>query len=310
VTAHNQIGYVHFWHGEYKSAVDAINKYIAVAPNEPNPYDTRAELYASIGELDSAIAMCRKALSIDSTFVMSIDKLGVFYLFAGKSHEAESLYQAAGAKFRAHVLLIKVHQGKFREALRLADDCMAANRLDGKEWRNQYLFAFKGGVYDYLGRWDSAAAYGRLSEKLRAELTPADTGSIFDAYFIRWYYLAGDTVGALRLLQRMSSMAGLRYRLRHSEPVSRYLQAMGEFTLAKKDYAHAIEHYSRADSTFVQPAVLYRLAESYLGAGDSSSAVSVLERLFKDYYELWCSGPQISSSAVIWSNGRASCVLM
>jgi tetratricopeptide (TPR) repeat protein len=215
------------------------------------------------------------------------------YLFAGQFQRTESLYQTTVTALakpergyaRSRLTYIGVFQGKFNKTLRLADDCITANKLDGMEDANAYLYLKKGAIYDCLEMWDSAAANARISEKLIAELTPADTG-LYDLNFIRWYYRAGDTARAARLLQRLSAPVVLRSRQRASE----YWCAMGEIALARAEYPRAIEYFSRADSLLsnflIGQPVLYRLGEAYWESGDASSAIRVLEKLLKDYYQL------------------------
>ncbi|UCD94734.1 MAG: tetratricopeptide repeat protein, partial [Candidatus Zixiibacteriota bacterium] len=96
-------------------------------PDEPNPYDSRGDLYAYNGKLDEAIASYRKALEIGPDFLTSIRNLGNMYLFKGDYAKAESLYQVLAsfpnkntrANGRLHLAKIPLRQGKFQEALRI-----------------------------------------------------------------------------------------------------------------------------------------------------------------------------------------------
>jgi tetratricopeptide (TPR) repeat protein len=143
--------------------------------------------------------------------------------------------------------------------------------------------------------WDSAAANARFSEKLIAELTPADT-LLYEAHFIRWYYRSGDTARAARLLQRLSSPFVLRNRSWALE----YWCGMGEIALARAEYPRAIEYFSRADSLLdylYRPGLYYRLGEAYWESGDASSAIRVLEKLLKDYYPFIVSIPYMYATS-------------
>jgi serine/threonine protein kinase/tetratricopeptide (TPR) repeat protein len=297
---YNYAAYIYGWVGQYDKAFAAINKYIAIAPDEANPYDTRGDLYALSGQLDSAIASYQKALSIKPDYGVSIEKLGRMYLFAAQFQRAESLYQSKVTSFgkpergpaRRWLVNMGDFQGKFNRTLRLADDCISANKLDGMESANAVLYVKKGEIFDCLRMWDSAASSAKISEKLIAEVKPSDT-LLYESYFIRWYYRAGDTARAVRLLQRLAALPFQTYRA----GAANYWQAIGEIALAKADYLLAIESFSRADSLSVDQAALYRLGETYWESGDALSAIRVLERLLKDYYELLNSGPYMYATA-------------
>jgi len=299
-TPYNYIAYVYGDLGRYDSALATIAKYIQMAPNEANPYDTRGDLYASSGQLELAIESYRKALSIKPDYYVSIEKLGRMYLFAGQFQRAESLYQNNVTAFgkpergtaRGWLVDMGDFEGKFNKALRLADDCITANKLDGMENANAILYIKKGEIFDCLRMWDSAAANARISEELLA----ADTFS-FEDFFIRWYYRAGDTARVVRLLERLLVPS----RSKNTARASSYWNGMGEKALAQGDYPHAIEYFCRADSLYISLSTgfrtLYGMGEAYWASGDASSAIRVLERLLKDYFELLMSSPYIFATA-------------
>ena len=62
---YNTLAYLYQNLEEFDNAIWAITQYINLAPDEPNPYDSRAEIYARDGNLDQAIESYRKALAID-----------------------------------------------------------------------------------------------------------------------------------------------------------------------------------------------------------------------------------------------------
>ncbi|MCJ7459541.1 MAG: protein kinase, partial [candidate division Zixibacteria bacterium] len=53
--AYNDLAYAYNELGNFDKSIWAINKYISLAPDEANPYDTRGDLYAYNGRLDQAI---------------------------------------------------------------------------------------------------------------------------------------------------------------------------------------------------------------------------------------------------------------
>ncbi|PWB74348.1 hypothetical protein C3F09_04080 [candidate division GN15 bacterium] len=291
--AYNWISYVYGFLGDKDKAFAAIDKYVELAPDEPNPYDTRGDLYAYFGQLDSALDSYRQALSIKPDFAMTIKKLGRMYLLAGQVARADSLYHHASTVLegtermnaRSWLMDIASFQGKFDEALRLANDCISANRLDGAENENSFVYYKKGMIFDNLNMWDSAAANARVNEQLRVRLRAADTLG-YEIPFLRWCYRSGDTAKASRLLERLAAASHSIDR----GPTLRYWHAMGDIALARADFTSAVDHLNRAEcnSLYLNDPISthYRLAEAYLCSGDAQSAIAVLEKLLTNYSEL------------------------
>ncbi|MGB2805872.1 MAG: protein kinase, partial [Candidatus Zixiibacteriota bacterium] len=91
--AYNSLAYAYNEIGDFEKSIWAINKYISLAPDEANPYDSRADLYAYNGKLDQATESYKKALEIKPDFYMSLPKLGHMYLFKREYAKAESCYK-------------------------------------------------------------------------------------------------------------------------------------------------------------------------------------------------------------------------
>ena len=63
-TAFNILGYAYRQNEAYSDAENAFKKYIELIPNDPNPYDSYAELLLKMGRFDEAITQYNKALAI------------------------------------------------------------------------------------------------------------------------------------------------------------------------------------------------------------------------------------------------------
>jgi len=299
-TAYSSASFSYATLGQFDKAFAANDKFIELDHGDYYGYELRGDLFTWSGQLDSAIASYGRALSINSKEINPWAKLDIMYLFAGQFLQAESLVQAAVAAFgnpersdwRECLVDAKIFQGEFKKALSLADECISANKLDGMESANIDLYSAKGLIFDCLGMWDSAAANARISEKLTETLKPTFADGIArpvfssdDNYFIRWYYRAGDTTRALRLLEKwstpavVSSIDGAEY----------HWMAMGEIALARADYSRAVECFKRADSLGWGDDILYRLAQAYWESGDAPGTIAALKKLLKDYHALmWC----------------------
>ncbi|MGD9141649.1 MAG: tetratricopeptide repeat protein, partial [bacterium] len=59
---YNQLGYAHRFLQNYDEAEKAFMKYVELIPDDPNPYDSYAELLMKMGKFDESIEQYRKAL--------------------------------------------------------------------------------------------------------------------------------------------------------------------------------------------------------------------------------------------------------
>ena len=92
------MGYAYRFLESFTDAEAAFKKYTELIPDDPNPYDSYAELLMKMGRFDESIKAYEKALSIDPNFVNSYVGIGNDYLAMGKTEQA----RAAFAKIAAH----------------------------------------------------------------------------------------------------------------------------------------------------------------------------------------------------------------
>jgi tetratricopeptide (TPR) repeat protein len=84
---YNQLGYAYRFLGNYEKAEEAFRTYIDLIPDDPNPYDSYAEMLAETGKFDASIEYYRKALEKDPLFVASHFGVASNLNFKGE-HEA------------------------------------------------------------------------------------------------------------------------------------------------------------------------------------------------------------------------------
>ncbi len=87
-TAYNLLGYAYRQSGDFVSAEKSFQRYIELIPNDPNPYDSYAELLLKMGRFDDSIAQYRKALAIDPNFLNAYQGIAMDLLYQGKATEA------------------------------------------------------------------------------------------------------------------------------------------------------------------------------------------------------------------------------
>ena len=71
---YNLLGYTYMRLENNEEAEIAFDKYIELAPNLPNPYDSKGDYFMKIGDYTNAYEMYMKALEIDSLWIMSLNK--------------------------------------------------------------------------------------------------------------------------------------------------------------------------------------------------------------------------------------------
>ena len=77
--AYNEMSYIFMNLGNYEKALWANDMYMAISPDEANPYDSRGDIYADMGEFDKAIESYLIAVRIKHRFNYTYSKLGVMY---------------------------------------------------------------------------------------------------------------------------------------------------------------------------------------------------------------------------------------
>jgi tetratricopeptide (TPR) repeat protein len=94
-TAYNQLGYLYSRGREYDKAIEAMEKYVKLLPNEPNPHDSYGEMLRLSGRFDDALEQYHIALKIDPTFYISQKELGETYAVMGQEERARMEYAKA-----------------------------------------------------------------------------------------------------------------------------------------------------------------------------------------------------------------------
>ncbi|MCI0405813.1 MAG: protein kinase [candidate division Zixibacteria bacterium] len=118
----NSLAYLYTGLGKREEAMKAIDRYLRLAPGEPNPYDSKGEIHFVFGEVDSALYWYRKAVSFRTDFI-TIEKLGDNAVLRQNYAAAEKYYRQFGstpdkvqqARAEGDLLLIPLHRGQFKQ---------------------------------------------------------------------------------------------------------------------------------------------------------------------------------------------------
>ena len=91
----NDLAYVDANKREFAKAFAAMDRYVALLPNEPNPQDSYGELLRMAGNFEGSLTHYRAALKIDPDFVSSQLGLADTYALMGNQEQARVEYDKA-----------------------------------------------------------------------------------------------------------------------------------------------------------------------------------------------------------------------
>lgn len=92
--AWNELAYAYAWSGDFEKAFSAMDRYVALLPDEPNPHDSYGEILRLAGKFDAALDQYRTSIRIDPSFGSEAgvaDTLAVM----GKEEDAREEYERA-----------------------------------------------------------------------------------------------------------------------------------------------------------------------------------------------------------------------
>ncbi|MCJ7458813.1 MAG: tetratricopeptide repeat protein, partial [candidate division Zixibacteria bacterium] len=275
--------------GDFEKSIWAINKYISIAPDEPNPYDTRADLYAWNGKLDQAIESYKKALEKNPDFYPSQYKLGDMYLFKKDYTQAENCYKALSSSSekrlrsmgRLYLKSIPFYQGKFEDALKVLDDGIAADRMEQFEGEmNAYKHFDKAYLYERQKKMSLALKEAEIGMEIYKKDKPTDPVYGRDGYA---YLLAKSG----RIAEAEELAKALKKDIEEKNPklMFSYWWTLGDIELVKGDTNMALSYLERGNRESPTPDFFMRshLAEIYLKTGRLDEAVAELEKALSRY---------------------------
>jgi serine/threonine protein kinase/tetratricopeptide (TPR) repeat protein len=286
--AYNMLAYLYNDVGDFDKSIWAINKYAELAPDEPNPYDSRGDLYAWNGRLDQAIESYQKASAIKPDF--SLAKLGHMYLLKRDYAKAESCYMELASSSqkdtrswgRLYLALIPMYQGEFNQALEVLDDGIAGDRMEQAGGRsNVFKLGEKAIVLERKGNLDLA-----LNE---IQVCVQDLKKISSSSLYNWNsYYANLLAQSGRMAEAEELARVLRKDIETEDSTFMYCYwiTLGYIEQARGNAKTAASYYERAEKE--GPPAVYvrvRLAEAYLELGRLGEAVAVLERALSRYDE-------------------------
>jgi Tfp pilus assembly protein PilF len=255
--AWNRIAYCHAYNGDYSKAFAAMERYITLLPNEPNPQNSYAEILRMSGNSRDALEHYRQALKIDPAFQPSQIGIADTYALMGEQATARSEYDkairgasATGDKIRyalqsALTYVREKKQGKANTALNAVAKQAQDARLsipEAEAFRILALFERETSVaLKYLDTAEAALAAD--TEAPRIDLHEEQ------AQILRIRAIRAEAAGLRPASdQALQQMEALMTTTRSAVLRRSYYGALGSVLLADHKYAEAIA-YLQEDAT-------------------------------------------------------------
>ncbi|MCU0610456.1 MAG: tetratricopeptide repeat protein [Candidatus Eisenbacteria bacterium] len=285
---YNQLGYAHRFLGNYLEAEKAFKTYIELIPNDPNPYDSYAELLLKMGRYDESIVSYQRALALNPNFVASHLGIATNLNLKGQHDEArehvrtlQRMARNDGERRAATFAMAVSHayQGQLDSALVALGDQYAIAAGTGDVPAMAADLNLAGTVLLELGRIDDAQARFDTSVALMRGSGLAqeviDNAVRANRYNTAKVALArGDAASARaqwKAFHREVEALNNPNQLRLSSELA------GLIALSGRQYDTALREFGHASQ--LDPYNLYRTALAYKGKGDSKSARAWFRRV-------------------------------
>jgi tetratricopeptide (TPR) repeat protein len=83
-TSYNMLGYLELRRGEYDKAIEYMQKYAFLVPDQANPHDSLGEVLMVLGRYEEAESAFRRSVTMQPDFYHSLINLGKTYLARGR----------------------------------------------------------------------------------------------------------------------------------------------------------------------------------------------------------------------------------
>ncbi len=290
--AYNMLGYAYKNMGNFTESEKAFKKYISLVPDDPNPYDSYAELLMKEGKFDESILNYQKALKIDPAFISS--RAGIFanYLYQGKFSDARiqvnDFLQNAKTNIQketAHNMLALsfAYEGKFDQALSELDKEYQIAQNDN-DYLNMSNIQIRMGTALYEN-----GQYDKANEKFQAALDDynksASTQESKDNFRNRVAY--NQNLVALKL-QNNSTLAGAKSENKVINVLNEKTDAQTKLShqlkaitaIEQKDPEVALKELKQSNQN--DPYVYYLMGRAYQLKGDDQNAKTWFDKAIND----------------------------
>jgi tetratricopeptide (TPR) repeat protein len=278
---YNMLGYANRSLNNYAEAEKAFKKYIELVPDDPNPYDSYAELLLKMGRFDESIVNYQKALKVDKNFFNSRIGIAADYMYKGESDsglaEMRKLYDMAqndGERRQALFtqMVIYIDAGKMDMAMKELEKQFLLGESTNDIAAISGDYGFKGFILQETGNYTDALAAYEKSEQLIASGNFSQ-GLKDNTKLVLHYNRAAVAADKKDLKTAKAEAEEFRKTAEANKNVNQIHLAhelVGRIAFAEKKYDTAIAELLQTNKQ--NPYELYRLALAYQASGDKAKA--------------------------------------
>jgi len=277
---YNGLGSVYYFQNNYEEALAAYQRYVDLAPADPNALDSLGTCLQTLGRYDEAIAAFQRALAINAESRVARIHLGHAYLQQGR-------YRAALEQYERFFRIARDDWSRGRSYEYIAssylkrgdlDRAEAAARQSTRYYKQAPLVALL--VANARDRHQPAE---KLKNEFLAKLSYAEAS---DRGFLRLYYYKLGCL-ALRSGQAAKAVEHFKEALRHQK-IYWYIDpaedCLANAYLEMGQLDDAIAEYERIlSSNQNYPLAHYHLAQAYERKGEQPRARAAYERFLHDW---------------------------
>jgi tetratricopeptide (TPR) repeat protein/TolB-like protein len=280
---YNQLMYAYDRIGNFEMALWAINKYIELAPDEANPYDSRGELYLNNGYPEKAIESYRRALAIKPDFYSSIERIGHIYRALGDLQKADSCLQiicsAPSETYRFQGVfdqaMIPYGHGQIDSAVTILDQYLKLNKIDDTANTARSINFLKSFMYQGRRDYNTSLAEMRIGNSAAANDTSGPK-HVSDDIYIQLLAQSGQIDSALKTAAEIKTC-----RERNDKPLFDYWYGMAAIYYQQGNMDSCISYLNKDvadDKGYRCFAPRYWLARAYLESGKLPEAINEFEK--------------------------------
>jgi tetratricopeptide (TPR) repeat protein len=279
--SYNLIGYAYRQREEYGNAEQAFQKYAQLIPNDPNPYDSYAELLLKEGRFEDSLTQYRKALAVDPHFVPSHFGIAGDYMYMNRPKDANDELQIMADQARNDgelrtayfgMAVVASDSGKYSDAVKAIEKEYAVAQKTNDDVSMSADLQAEGNIQ--LARQDYAAAAAAFERSFQILDNSSQPQTIKDNAALQHHFNQAEVaigkadLAAARMhaeeFRKGAAALNNPFQLKQSHEIT------GRIALAAKDYSTAISELHQAN--LQNPYNLYRLGEAYQGQGDRAKS--------------------------------------
>ncbi len=283
----NDLGYTYAFDGDFEKAFAAMDRYVALVPNEPNPHDSYGEILRMDGKFDAALEQYRTSVRMDPNFGSEVGIADTLALM-GKGADAREEYERAiifagsqgdKVQYEMQSALTWIREGNHKQAekalVEVGKHAHAAGlaRLEAEAHR---ILAMSEPDAKSAMRELQAAEYA-LQEPHELSVTDRNEEQA-RILRVRATRLADaeDMESAAKVVSQLESMAG---KSRSQVIQLCYHGGAGATLVAQAKYAEAIPHLQEDSADPLSMRLLWRAYSSTGATADAQTVASKLAAL-------------------------------